>query len=239
MNLNGQKVVVLGGTSGIGLATAQAAAQEGAAVVVASSRKQNVDCALTTLPAGSAGHVADLADEQNLRDLFGQIGAFDHLVFTAGENMQLGTIAGTPLDQARRFFELRYWGAYAAVKYGSPHIHKGGSVVLTTGIASLRPRAGWTVPASICGAMDGLTRALAVELAPIRVNAVSPGVVRTSLWDGMAEADRKAMYKTTGAALPVGRVGEPQDIAESYLYLMRNEFSTGQIVVVDGGTVLV
>jgi NAD(P)-dependent dehydrogenase (short-subunit alcohol dehydrogenase family) len=93
--------------------------------------------------------------------------------------------------------------------------------------------------ASICGAMDALTRALAVELAPVRVNAVSPGVVRTALWSNMSEADRDAMYRDIGAALPVGRVGEARDIAQAYLYLMREGFSTGQVVVVDGGTVLV
>ena len=98
--------------------------------------------------------------------------------------------------------------------------------------------AGWTVAASICGAIDALTRALAVELAPIRVNAVSPGVVRTALWDNMAESDREALYREVGNALPVGRVGEASDIAEAYLYLMREGFSTGQVIAVDGGTML-
>ena len=101
-----------------------------------------------------------------------------------------------------------------------------------------RPHAGWTVAASICGAIDALTRALAVELAPIRVNAVSPGVVRTALWDNMAESDREALYREVGSALPVGRVGEASDIAEAYLYLMREGFSTGQVIAVDGGTML-
>jgi NAD(P)-dependent dehydrogenase (short-subunit alcohol dehydrogenase family) len=94
------------------------------------------------------------------------------------------------------------------------------------------------VAASICGAVDALTRALAVELAPIRVNAVSPGVVRTALWDTMAESDREALYREVGSALPVGRVGEASDIAEAYLYLMREAFSTGQVIAVDGGTML-
>jgi NAD(P)-dependent dehydrogenase (short-subunit alcohol dehydrogenase family) len=239
MSLKDQKVVVLGGTSGLGLATAQAAAQHGASLVVVSSRQQSVERATNALPAGTQGVTCDLSDESRIRELFERIGPFDHLVYTAGENMRLGMLGDTSLDDARRFFNVRYWGAFAAVQHGAPHIRPGGSIVLTTGIASVRPQKGWTVPASICGAMDGLTRALAVELAPIRVNAVSPGVVRTPLWNAMTSDQRDAMYREIAAHLPVGRVGEPEDIAQAYLYLMRERFSTGQVVVVDGGTVLV
>jgi NAD(P)-dependent dehydrogenase (short-subunit alcohol dehydrogenase family) len=87
--------------------------------------------------------------------------------------------------------------------------------------------------------MEAFTRALAVELAPIRANAVCPGVVRTELWNDMTEADRDALYRDIAQSLPVGRVGEPEDIADAYLYLMREGYSTGQVIVVDGGAVLV
>jgi NAD(P)-dependent dehydrogenase (short-subunit alcohol dehydrogenase family) len=239
MSLQDKRIVLLGGTSGIGLATAQAAARDGAKLVVASSRQSSVDSALATLPAATEGHAVDLSDEDSVRALFDRIGAFDHLAFTAGESLQLGALAATSVESGRRAFDLRFWGAYAAAKYARALIRPGGSIVLTTGIASLRPRAGWSVAASICGAVDALTRALAVELAPIRVNAVSPGVVRTALWSSMPAADRDAMYRDVGAALPAGRIGEPGDIAQTYLYLMRAAFSTGQVIVVDGGTVLV
>jgi NAD(P)-dependent dehydrogenase (short-subunit alcohol dehydrogenase family) len=239
MTLSGQKIVILGGTSGLGFATAAAAAREGAAVVVVSSRRKRVERALANLPDGAEGHAADLADEEQQRALFDRIGAFDHLVFTAGESLRLGALDALSLDEARRAFELRFWGALAAAKHGSRRIRPGGSIVLTTGIAMDRPQRGWTVAASICGATAALTRALAVELAPIRVNAVSPGVVRTALWDNFAETDREALYRDVGRALPVGRVGEPEDLAEAYLYHMRERFSTGQVVTVDGGTVLV
>jgi NAD(P)-dependent dehydrogenase (short-subunit alcohol dehydrogenase family) len=239
MALKDKRIVILGGTSGIGLATAQAAAQEGAAIVVASSHQHSVDRALASLPGGTEGYALDLSDEEQIRALFDRIGAFDHLVFTAGETLQLGELAVTPLEQARQAFNLRFWGAFAAAKYARKLIRPQGSIVLTTGIASLRPHKGWTVAASLCGAMDAFTRALAVELAPVRVNAVSPGVVRTALWDNMPAVDREGMYRDIGAALPVGRVGEASDIAQTYLYLMREVFSTGQVIVVDGGTVLV
>ncbi len=239
MTLNGKRIVVLGGSSGIGLAIAQAACREGAAVVIASSNRARLDKALATLHTNAEGLVADLGDEAAVRALFGKLGAFDHLAFTAGEALQLAPLADIDMAAARQFFGLRYWGAFLAAKYGTGSIRPGGSIVFTSGIAGQRPRAGWALGASICSAMEGLTRALAVELAPIRVNIVSPGVVRTPLWGGMTDEDRENLYRQTAAALPVGHVGDAAEIAEAYLYLMRQSYGTGQVVVVDGGAVLV
>jgi NAD(P)-dependent dehydrogenase (short-subunit alcohol dehydrogenase family) len=134
---------------------------------------------------------------------------------------------------------LRYWAVLAAVKHASKYIREGGSISLTTGVAGERPHKGWTLAASVCGAIVSLTRALAVELAPIRVNAVSPGVVRTNLWQNMPESERDGMYESVGKDLLVGRVGEACEIARAYLFLMQEGYSTGQTVVVDGGAVLV
>lgn len=240
MTLNGERIVVLGGTSGIGLAAAQAAAREGASVVIASSRKTRVDQALTTLPADAEGHVLDLADVKTIQDLFARLGGFDHLVITAGQTLLLGSLASTDVEAARRAFGVFYWGAYLAAKYGSGSIRAGGSIVFTSGIAAQRPPpAGWALVASVKAAIEGLTRALALELAPIRVNVVSPGLVKTPLWAGMAEADRETLYRQRAEKLPVRHVGEPEEIAEAYLYLMRQSYGTGQVVVVDGGAMLV
>jgi NAD(P)-dependent dehydrogenase (short-subunit alcohol dehydrogenase family) len=234
-----QRVVLLGGTSGIGLATARAAAAQGARVVVASSRSARVDAALAQLPATAEGRVADLLDEDAIRSLFAELGAFDHLVYTAGDTLTLGLVEATTLDAARAALDLRVWGAYAAVKHAAPNLRAGGSIVLSSGIAGDRPQAGWSIGALVCGAIVSLTRALAVELAPLRVNAISPGVVRTDLWRDMDAADRDALYGQTAAALPVGRVGESEDIAETCLYLLRNGYTTGTTITVDGGAVLV
>ena len=239
MTLRGKRIVVLGGSSGIGLATAQAAAKEQASVVIVSSRKASVDRALATLPAGAEGHVVDLADEAAVRALFARLGGFDHLVFTAGETLQLGPLASMDVETARRFFDLRYWGALLAAKYGSGSIRPGGSIVFTSGLAGQRPHAGWALGASICSAMEGLTRALAVELAPIRVNIVCPGVVKSPLWGAMPEADRTALYRQTAEKLPVGHVGETEEIAEAYLYLMRQTYGSGHVLTVDGGGALI
>src|ERR1700754_4827900 len=237
--LQGKRVIIMGGTSGIGLATAQTAANEGAQVVVVSSNQQRINDALATLPDTAKGYAIDLSNEQNIKTFFDGIGNFDHLVYTAGENLSLIYLNDLDLEKAHDFFNLRYWGALASLKYGAPHINKGGSVSLMSGTANARPGAGWLLGASICGAMDGLTRAMAVELAPIRVNAVSAGVIKTNLWNSIPEADREGMYKSIGDALLVKRVGEAEDVALAFTYLMKQQFGTGQIITVDGGTVLV
>jgi NAD(P)-dependent dehydrogenase (short-subunit alcohol dehydrogenase family) len=234
-----QRVVVLGGSSGIGLAVAQQVVAQGASAVIASSNANRIKEAVGTLDGKAEGHMLDLSNEQDIQSFFQRLGDFDHLVFTAGDTLQLNELAATDLNKARRAFELRYWAVLAAVKYASTHIRERGSIVLTTGIAGERPHKGWTLAASVCGAIVSLTRALAVELAPVRVNAVSPGVVRTNLWRNMQEHEREGMYESVGKTLLVGRVGDACEIARAYLFLMLEGYSTGQTVVVDGGGVLV
>ena len=237
--LKDKRVVVLGGSSGIGLAVAKQAASQGASVVIASSSAERVEKAVESIGGDAQGQAVDVSDERAVATFFSKLGTFDHLVFTAGDSLHLHDLAVTDLQQARHAFELRYWSALAAVKYGSPYIRKEGSIVLTTGIAGQRPQKGWVIAASVCGTIEALTRALAVELAPIRVNAVSPGVVRTNLWQSMGAPERERLFESVGKSLPVGRVGEAHDVAQAYLFLMQEGFSTGQTIVVDGGTVLV
>lgn len=239
MTLEDKRIIILGGTSGIGLAVAQAAAAEGARVLIASSDISRVEQALASLPTGSEGRAVDLRDGASVQAFFDAVGAFDHLVYTAGEALALAPLDDTDIASARRFFELRYWGAFTAAKYGQGGIRPGGSIVFTSGVAGARPGAGWSVAASICSAMEGLTRALAVELAPVRVNIVSPGVVKTPLWRAMTDEGREALYAAQSESLPVGHVAEPTEIAEGYLYLMRQTYVTGQTLSIDGGGLLV
>ena len=234
-----KRVVIVGGSSGIGLAVAEEVALQGAEVVIVSSNAARVQEAMKSIGGEARGEAVDVSDEKAVEIFFTNLGAFDHLVFTAGDSLQLQELADTDLKQARGAFELRYWSALATVKYGSRQIRKGGSIVLTTGVAGRRPHSGWVIAASVCGTIEALTRALAIELAPIRVNAVSPGVVRTNLWQNMSSSEREQFFESVGKRLPVGRVGEAHDIAQAYLFLMQEGFGTGQTVVVDGGAVLV
>lgn len=235
--VEGKKVILLGASSGIGLATAKAAAAEGAKVVIVSGNRQRIDQALEGLPENSEGYAIDLSKEDNIREFFGRTGSFDHLVFTAGDNLPINYTGQTDIETARHFLDLRFWGAFAAVKYGAPHINKGGSICLTSGIAGRRPLPGWSVIAALCGAMESLVRALAVELAPIRVNSIVPGVVKTNLWNSMPEADQ--LLFSIGETLPVRQVGEAEDVAQAFLYLMKQPYSTGQNIVLDGGATLI
>ncbi|WP_127503029.1 SDR family oxidoreductase [Actinoplanes solisilvae] len=232
MDISKERVVVLGGTSGIGYATAEAAAAQGAEVIVVSSSRSRVDEASQALDV--VGEVVDLTDSDAVDGFFAGLGQLDHMVYTAGESLSLMPIADFDLVRARGFFGLRYFGALTAVRAAAPRIRAGGSITLTTGTAGDRPTAGWSVAASICGAVDSLTRALAVELAPIRVNAVKPGVTRSPMWG----ADAGAFLDETAGSLPLGRVGEVTDVADAYLYLIGQRFTTGTILTVDGGTLL-
>lgn len=236
-SLTNSKIVIIGGTSGIGFATAQAAAGQGAHVVIASGNAGRVVAALKQLPDTAQGFTVNVNNEDEVKALFSRVGAFDHLVYTAGENIRLITIADMDVAEAKEYFNIRYWGALTCSKYAAPYVKQ--SITFTSGVATNRPGAGWSLGASMCGAMESFTRAMAVELAPVRVNVVSPGVVKTPLWDSMTEAERQALYSHYAGKLPVGWVAEADDIAKTYLYLINQQYTTGQVVIVDGGAVLV
>jgi NAD(P)-dependent dehydrogenase (short-subunit alcohol dehydrogenase family) len=240
--LAGQHVLVLGGTSGIGLATALAATTDGATVTVVSSRAESVRQALESLPAGSSGRAVDLTDSaavtEMISDVAGSTGPIDHLVYTAGEPLTPMPVSALDGERARRFFELRFFGALTAVHAVLPHLSATGSITLVTGTFGDRPGPGWAVPAAICGAMESLTRALALELAPVRVNVVRPGVTRSPLWQSLSDGDRAELYRQAAATVPLGRVGEVADIASAFLFCMTQTFASGSVLTVDGASVL-
>jgi NAD(P)-dependent dehydrogenase (short-subunit alcohol dehydrogenase family) len=238
MALTDQRVVVIGGTSGMGLATARAAAAAGARVTIASSGRKRLDTALAELPENCAGVVADVRHEDDLAALFAQVGELDHLVFTAAGGGAQGALADLSLDQARAGFEVRFWGAVAAVKAATPHLRPGGSITVTSGTIGVRPVPGSALAASGALAIEGLARGLAVELAPIRVNAIRPGVVRTPMWDQIPEPQREGLFAGLAQRTLTGTVGAADQIAASHLYLMENGFVTGTVLTVDGGFVL-
>ncbi|MGN7797770.1 SDR family oxidoreductase [Leifsonia sp. 22587] len=239
MSLNGKRVVIIGGTSGIGLATAHAAVDAGAEVVIASSRQASVDAALGELSAGTTGRTLDVLDPADVQAFFAEVGPFDHLAYTAGEPLGLLPVDGLDIDRARAFFQVRFFGALNSVSAAAQYIRPGGSITLTSGSARTRPGAGWAVASSLCGAMTSLAGALAVELAPVRVNVVEPGIVRSPLWSGMSAEDQQAMYQQQADALPAGRVGEVDDVAHAFVYSMTQSFMTGTSIPVDGGALLV
>lgn len=238
MDLTFARVLIVGGTSGIGLAVASAVAELGGTPIVASRNQSSVDRALELLGGDAEGIVVNLADGVSVEAMARSAGSVDHLAYTAGEPLSLRLLADITPEIARSFFDTRHVGALTAIRAIVPAIRPNGPITLTSGSAGDRPGAGWSLGASICGAINSLTRALAIELAPLRVNAVSPGVLRSPLWAGMSEIDREAMFAEIGAGLPLGRVGEAEDVARAYTYAMTQSFGTGTIIPVDGGTTI-
>jgi NAD(P)-dependent dehydrogenase (short-subunit alcohol dehydrogenase family) len=238
VHLKESRVLIVGGTSGLGLAVARAVIERGGVPFVASRRQSNVDDALAQLP-GAGGIAVDLIDPASIDAMIRAAGQIDHLVYTAGENLELTPLDDLTPEVIETFWRTRYIGAISVIRATRLKLNPAGSVVLTSGNAGQRPASGWALGASICGAMDALTRELALELAPIRVNAVAPGVTRSRLWSSMSDDEVQSMYAGVGAALPVGRIGETDDVALAYVYAMEQEMATGTIITVDGGAVLV
>jgi NAD(P)-dependent dehydrogenase (short-subunit alcohol dehydrogenase family) len=239
MTLRNKRIVIVGGSSGIGLATAQSALAAGAHVIIVSSRQTSIDRALAELNGPVTGHTIDVLDKKTVTAFFDDLGEIDHLVYTAGEPLTLNPIIGMDISAAQDFFQVRYFGALTTISAAAPHLHPEGSITLTSGSARTRPGAGWSLGASISGAVTSLTKALAIELAPIRVNCVEPGIIRSPLWDAMTETDRHQMYEQQGATLPAGRIGEVTDVAQAFIYAMTQTFTTGMSIPVDGGALLV
>lgn len=238
MSLASQHVVIIGGSSGMGLATARAAAAAGAAVTIASSSKERLAAALAELPGTCEAEVIDTRDEASVAGAFDRIGSLDHLVYTAGDAFTPRPLADVPLSEARQGFEVRFWGEITAVKYAAPRIRPGGSVSLTTGTVGARPAPGAALAAAGAAAGEGLARGLAVELAPIRVNAVRAGAFRTPLWDRLPEPQREAVLTSLAGRTLTKTVGDPGQIAAAHLYLMENDYVTGTVLTVDGGLLL-
>ena len=236
MSLDGKRVIVIGGASGIGFAVAALSREIGAEVVIASRNAANVAAAVERLP-GAKGHTVDLRDEASVSGLFKTLGAFDHLAITAGDWGGPRFVATKDLDlaAARDGFEIRFWGVLAAVKYGSRTIAANGSITMTSGLMAHRPRKGAPLATAIGGAVEHLARGLAVDLAPVRINAVCPGMVLTEVVKQASEATLRAWV----AGLPLPRGASPTEAATTYIYLMLNSYVTGQTLAVDGGGLLV
>ena len=241
-SLRAQRVVIIGGTSGIGFAVAQGAIADGAQVVVGSSNAANVAGAAERLGSGTSGWAVNVRDETSVAAFFERVGSFDHLVFTAGDwgaNRGGGAVAQMDLTAANATFTVRFWGALAAIKHAQGRISSNGSVTITDGVIAHRPRKGAVLSTAMAGATEHLTRALAVDLAPLRFNIVCPGYVLTEVWNSVPADRREEQLKRATERQPLPRIGQPDEVAQAYLYSMRCGYATGQVLVVDGGMTLI
>ncbi len=230
MSLKGKKIVVVGGSSGIGLATAAMAKAEGAEVIIASRSADKVKAAADKI--GATGVATDVTNDESVINLFKTCGAVDHVVVTAAQ-LRTGPFKTVSMDDVRATMEVKLWGCWRVAR--AAQINAGGSLTLVSGLLSIRPRRNSAIVSAANGAIESLTRALALELAPVRVNNVSPGTIDTPIRAAMPEAARKELLAKTAAGLPVGRVGEADDIAQQILACMKNGFMSGSIVYLEGG----
>ncbi|ROM54437.1 SDR family oxidoreductase [Pseudomonas rhodesiae] len=230
--LNGKTVVVIGGSSGIGAAVAEQARSRGAQVVLAGRRLSS------ELHNGLRSEPVDVTDNASLQRLFESVGRFDHLVYTAGPAVQAKNLQDTDLQLAQDNFNVKLWGALRAIQLALPLLDEHGSIVLTSGQLGRKLVPGQFIKIGINAATEALGKQLAKELAPRRVNVVSPGVIDTPAYAGLSEDQRKAMYAKVGQALPVGRVGQAYEVAAGYVLAMENAFMTGSVIDIDGGGLL-
>lgn len=249
LGMTNQHVLVIGGSSGMGLALAAQLLHAGHRVTIAGRSATRLATAVTHLTApghpaaerdgGLADRLrtvrADVADETQVEALAAG-DAYDHVVVTAAD--AIGAYAPLPdytLDAARAMLATKVLGPWLVAKHLGTTLRPGGSLTFTSGIAAYRPGPGASMIATANGALESLVRSLALELAPVRVNVVSPGWVDTPIWDTLAGAGKGERLAAMAARLPAGRVGTPDDIARAFLSLLDNGFITGTVLHVDGG----
>ena len=230
-----QHTIVVGGSSGIGLATARRLLKQDFRVTITGRDEQRLAKAKQSLGSEVSVICADASEAGEARELFSRIGSFDHLVLALGSGKGGGPFASVDLADVRRGFEEKVFPHFANAQAALPFLRKDGSITFVSAVS-----AHWAMPGSAGlgaanAAVAALVPILAAELRPLRVNAVSPGVIDTPWWDFLDATQKAAAFSDYGAKTPVGRVGRPDDIAEAISFLVSNGFTTGQTIICDGG----
>jgi len=237
VEIEGRRAVVLGGTSGIGLATTQALVSAGATVVAAGRSKANHEAAKKVLGPDVELAEVDVLDRAGLRALFEKHAPFDILVSTAtGGPRAGGPFLEMELDGFQASF-AKLWGYANAVRLGTELMSDDGTIVLVSGYPARKCPPGASAISTVGNAVEGFVRAVATEIAPRRINVVSPGVIATPM-QTLAPADRDAFLTEATKAMTIPRPGRSEEVAEALLFLIRNDFVTGTTVDVDGGALL-
>ncbi|MEU9076870.1 SDR family oxidoreductase [Kitasatospora sp. NPDC048538] len=231
----GQHVVVMGGSSGIGEASAAAFAADGAEVVITGRDRERLDAAVARIGGKTTGHRVDAADAEAVAAFFAEVGTVDHLVVAVSGAAGSGPFAGLDLADLATGFDAKFWPQVRVLQAALPHLRQDGSVTLITAASARAAIPGTAGLAAINGALEAMVPPLAVELAPLRINAVSPGVIDTPWWDRVAVEQRTALFDGLAATTPVGRVGRAEDVARAIHLLAANTFVTGVVFDCTGG----
>jgi NAD(P)-dependent dehydrogenase (short-subunit alcohol dehydrogenase family) len=232
--LTGAHIVIFGGSTGIGLATAATAKTSGAMVTLVGRTRAKLEAAAREIGDAHIA-VADIADRGSVEAAFAPMTSVDHLVITAG-GFTVGRLAESDPDQLLRAIRERIAGPLYAIKAALRLMPQSGSIVLTGGQLSDRPSGnGDSVISSAVRGIEALARSLALELKPIRVNVISPGFVATPLFDALGPEGRTAVLTQAAAALPGGRIGRPEEVAEAIIFLLSNGYMNAEVLHIDGG----
>lgn len=232
-----QTIIIVGGSSGVGLGIARAALDSGANIVITARSTDKLQAAQGSLNGGDRvkAIAADMTAEADIARLFEEVGAFDHLVSTAGTLPPGDPIGQTDMAGMRAFVDNKLIGAVILAKYAVQGLRPGGSITFTSGINKDKPPVpGGSVVSAIAGSFSYFARALALELAPTRVNVVSPGWVDTPMWDILGDA-KAGYFADMAARLPARKIPTAADVAAAYIYLMQSNVTTGETLRVDGG----
>lgn len=235
--LRGRTVVLIGGGSGIGLRVAHQAVAAGAQVVLGGRGPARLAAAAEELGDRATWRTVDITDGTSLASFFAELGRVDHL-FTSAASYRVGPMMQLSDEDAESPFVSKFWGQYHAVKAAVPKLAEDGSIVLMAGAAGARPPAAAPAYAACNAAVEGLGRGLAVELAPVRVNVVSPGTIDGNLWAHRPEEDREAAFAQYRRDTVLHRLGTEDEIAQAVLFLFSNGFTTGSTLYPDGGYTL-
>lgn len=234
--LDQQKVVITGINGGIATATANLLLQQGAEVIVTARSEEKLQRGLSALAGNTHGYTMDLLDEQSIKDCFQRIGSFDHLV-TPAASATFAPLAELDFPASRELMESKQWGQMLCLHHALPYIRKNGSVSLFSGTVTQKPLPGGSSYAAVGAATEAAGRVWALELAPLRINTIVPGVIATDVWQDLlgTESAAQEQLNAIASALPVNRVGTSDDIAKAVYFLIDNTFVNGISLVVDGG----
>ena len=235
MNLANQRIVIMGGSSGIGLATARLLIDAGAQVAITGRDQNKIDTALTHLGEQATGTVVDATSSTQVRHFFHGYGPFHHLVIAVSGAGGAGAFRTLDLAALRQGFEAKFWAHVAVAQVSLETLQHDGSLTFITAGSARSAFPETAGLAAINGALNAMVPTLALELRPLRVNAVSPGLIETPWWDRVPQDFRQAQFARLAATVPVGRVGQPEDVAQAIVFLIQDSFMTGTIIDCDGG----
>ena len=234
-DLSGTVTAIIGGSTGIGLATAQAVAAAGGRVAVTGRSRDKLERAKSAIDGEVSIHPFDGRDRGAMSAFFREVGTLDHLVLTMNTGGGMAPLTELDDERFRAVFDNKFWPYVDAVRQAMTCLSEAGSVVMVTGAAARKAVPGATGIAATNGALMAMLGPLTLEMAPRRINAVSPGVIDTPYWDTVSDDRRDALFEMAANQLPVGRVGTPEEVAEAVLFAMTNRFTSGAIIDCDGG----